>query len=60
PFSTIKFPHEDGGSKAVWGARGASSLGKHAICPADNLGFVAVRTSAVYSEGLGLERDSCG
>ncbi|WP_206524558.1 hypothetical protein, partial [Mesorhizobium sp. M7A.F.Ca.CA.002.10.1.1] len=38
PFSTIKLPHEHGGSKAVWGRSiGVGSLREHAICHNHNL-----------------------
>jgi hypothetical protein len=64
PFSTIKLPHEDGGSKAGFGlvslARADQHLREHTIFDSDNFGFVAARSGAVYSVGLGRERDSYG
>src|SRR3954462_8640900 len=65
--STIKLPQEDGGSKAVWMAmrvvERASPTQAHTPFDAPswrdhNSGFVAARTGAVYSEGLGRVCDS--
>jgi len=60
PFSTIKLPHEDGGSKAALLPLRRVSSRECTIFAVDNFGFVDARSGPVYSESLGKERDSCG
>jgi hypothetical protein len=53
PFSTIKLPHEDGGSKAALAPPRRVSPRELTIFAADNFGFVDARPGPVYSESLG-------